>query len=93
MMTLELDLSVVQKKQELMEWLRKGFDFPSYFGGNWDAVEECFYDSCTEDILVEIINESDISDEMEDELPRLEKIIRNFNASGEISIILERMDE
>lgn len=88
MLSLELDLSVIQTKEELMEWLRKGFDFPGYFGENWDAVEECLYDSCAEDTEILLMNEDDLSDELETELPRLERILKNFNNAGELSITL-----
>jgi RNAse (barnase) inhibitor barstar len=88
MLSLELDLNVIQTKEELMEWLRKSFDFPSYFGGNWDAVEECLYDSCAEDTEILLMNEDDLSDELETELPRLERILKNFNNAGELSITL-----
>lgn len=88
MLSLELDLSVIQTKEELMEWLRKSFDFPGYFGGNWDAVEECLYDSCAEDTEILLLNEDDLSDELETELPRLERILKNFNNAGELSITL-----
>lgn len=71
-----------------MEWLRKSFDFPGYFGGNWDAVEECLYDSCAEDTEILLMNEDDLSDELETELPRLERILKNFNNAGELSITL-----
>ncbi len=88
MLSLELDLNALQTKEELMEWLRKSFDFPGYFGGNWDAVEECLYDSCAEDTEILLMNEDDLSDELETELPRLERILKNFNNAGELSITL-----
>ncbi len=86
MLSLELDLNVIQTKEELMEWLGKSFDFPSYFGGNWDAVEECLYDSCAEDTEIVLIHEDELSDELETEFPRLERILKNFNNAGELTI-------
>ncbi len=88
MLSLELDLNTIQTKEELMEWLGKSFDFPNYFGGNWDAVEECLYDSCAEDTEILLMNEDDLSDELETELPRMERILKNFNNAGELSITL-----
>jgi hypothetical protein len=34
----------VMTEQELMQQLDERLKFPAYFGGNWDAVEECLRD-------------------------------------------------
>jgi len=34
----------VQTKQQLLEALAEGLNFPSYFGRNWDALDECLCD-------------------------------------------------
>ena len=41
---IELDGTAVEGKQELMAAISEGFEFPDYFGGNWDALEECLRD-------------------------------------------------
>jgi RNAse (barnase) inhibitor barstar len=34
----------VQSKQQLLDLLKHGLRFPSYFGNNWDALDECITD-------------------------------------------------
>jgi hypothetical protein len=41
---LDLDAARVASEGELLEELARVFRFPDYFGGNWDAVEECLRD-------------------------------------------------
>jgi len=93
MLQIELDLATVQTKEELMQWLRQNLDFPGYFGGNWDAAEECLHDCCVEDITIDLLNEGDVSEELEGELVSFEKVIRAFNNSGEIQITIVREEE
>ena len=40
----ELDGTAIEDKQALMNAISDGFEFPDYFGGNWDALEECLRD-------------------------------------------------
>ncbi|GIX27251.1 MAG: hypothetical protein KatS3mg123_1132 [Burkholderiales bacterium] len=39
-----LDLDGVATKEELLSRAAQALQFPSYFGGNWDAFEECVND-------------------------------------------------
>jgi RNAse (barnase) inhibitor barstar len=34
----------LRRKQDLLRALAKGLKLPTYFGGNWDALEECLRD-------------------------------------------------
>lgn len=38
---IELEGPAIEDKQRLLAALAEGFEFPDYFGGNWDALEEC----------------------------------------------------
>lgn len=40
----EMDGTIIEDKQMLMDVISEGFEFPDYFGGNWDALDECLRD-------------------------------------------------
>ncbi len=37
----DIDISRVNSKQDLLTRIKAGLSLPSYFGANWDALEEC----------------------------------------------------
>lgn len=39
-----VNIAAVNNKSDLMTQLKAGFDFPDYFGHNWDALEDCLTD-------------------------------------------------
>jgi RNAse (barnase) inhibitor barstar len=39
-----LDGRALRSKKSLLAGIARAFDFPDYFGGNWDALEECLSD-------------------------------------------------
>jgi len=41
---LEFDAAAVATEQDLLRLIAGTFHFPSYFGGNWDALDECLRD-------------------------------------------------
>ncbi len=40
----ELNLAAVRRKEDFLRAASKALQFPSYFGPNWDAFEECITD-------------------------------------------------
>lgn len=40
----EVDGREIQDREELMSAVATAMGFPDYFGGNWDAVDECLRD-------------------------------------------------
>ena len=40
----KVDLSHVENKSQLFQRIASAFNFPEYFGHNWDAFHDCFAD-------------------------------------------------
>ena len=40
----DVPLRGVQAKEELLARIARAFEFPEWFGGNWDALEDCLSD-------------------------------------------------
>ncbi len=40
----EINMNSIHSKGDLLNYLAEKLDFPSYFGHNWDALEECLED-------------------------------------------------
>jgi len=40
----EIDCSAISTKEQLLGAVATEMQFPAYFGGNWDALEECLRD-------------------------------------------------
>jgi Barstar (barnase inhibitor) len=40
----QIEGTKIEDEQGLMTALSEGFEFPDYFGGNWDALDECLRD-------------------------------------------------
>jgi hypothetical protein len=41
---LEVPPTGLSDKRALLDWYAQALDLPDYFGGNWDALEECLRD-------------------------------------------------
>jgi RNAse (barnase) inhibitor barstar len=41
---LRVDLSGARDKQSLLDAIARSLEFPDWFGGNWDALEDCLID-------------------------------------------------
>lgn len=85
---MELDLSVIQTKQDLMGWFYHNFNFPDYFGSNWDAVDECLRDYCKGDVTIMVKSVEQITPEIKENFPILKSVIADFNEYGKVKITI-----
>lgn len=51
MITVELELERLEKKDQAQEYLAKQFGFPDYYGRNLDALHDCLED-CKEPVRI-----------------------------------------
>ncbi|CAA6808531.1 MAG: Unknown protein [uncultured Sulfurovum sp.] len=64
--TICLNLNRIQSKKQFLEMMHEAFYFPSYFGFNLDALDECMRDLAwivEEEILVEVKNKSHLEEQ------------------------------
>ena len=54
MKTVILDFDGCYTIFEMHQVLKKSFDFPDYYGENWDALWDCLRDWCDEPTLVAV---------------------------------------
>jgi hypothetical protein len=52
------EVSAAASRQSLLAGIAEALAFPDYFGGNWDAVEECLLELPSEDAVVLIVRDS-----------------------------------
>jgi hypothetical protein len=52
------EVSAAASRQSLLAGIAEALSFPDYFGGNWDAVEECLLELPSEDAVVLIVRDA-----------------------------------
>lgn len=82
---MELDFSKIKSKDDFMEWFSHNFKFPSYFGGNWDAVYDCLRD-LNDSKVIYVKNKKMVYSNTDYDL--FVKIIEDFNNIDKIKITL-----
>ena len=69
MKTIELDLTGCKYLLEIHEKIRVAFDFPEWYGKNWDAFWDCMTDIICINLEIEILNldalDSDLREDKE----------------------------
>jgi ribonuclease inhibitor len=49
--SLEIDVGTAKTPQQLHDLLSEAFQFPDYYGSNWDAFDECIRDIAVPSII------------------------------------------
>ena len=74
MKTIELDLTGCKYLSEIHERIRVAFDFPEWYGGNWDAFWDLLWSDCDADKLI-VKGENTLSKEFSDHLSTMHEIL------------------
>lgn len=74
MKTIELDLTGCKYLSEIHERIRVAFDFPEWYGGNWDAFWDLLWSDCDADRLI-VKGENTLSQEFSEHLSTMHEIL------------------
>ena len=74
MKIIELDLTGCKTLNELHERIRVAFDFPEWYGKNWDAFNDLLSTECDADKVI-IKGENSLSNVFKDHLEKMHKIL------------------
>ena len=77
-----LDLNTVPTKLDLLLWIKYKFEFPDYFGLNWDAVDECLRDFVPKTDTINIQFTGRLLPDMDIEIQRLQNAAKSYNKAG-----------
>ena len=72
-----LDLTDCKYYLQLHERIRQAFDFPEWYGCNWDAFWDLLRTDCTAK-RVEIIGESTLPSQWSEQLEKMHKVLHRF---------------
>ncbi|MEN9441565.1 MAG: hypothetical protein RLZ33_1642 [Bacteroidota bacterium] len=85
MYTAEIDCKGINSKLDLMKAFDKAFDFPPYFGENWDALWDCMRDMYwinDSEIKLQILNINSLIGKLKSEvITFLEDLKNHLNKS------------
>ena len=86
MKIIKLDLTDCKYLDELHERIRVAFDFPDWYGKNWDAFWDLLWSECDADKVI-IKGEKELDNELKIVLPTLHKILnRNIKLRKESNL-------
>lgn len=77
-----LDLTGCKYLGELHQRIKKAFNFPDFYGENWDAFWDLLRSDCDAD-KVEIIGEYTLSKEFDGEIEKMHKVLQDFKENCE----------
>ncbi len=87
MKVIELNLSGCEYLEEIHERIRASFNFPKWYGKNWDAFWDLLWSECDADKVI-IKGEQGLSNNLTDELTTLHRILDDkieFNKKHQLS--------
>ena len=75
--TVTLDLTGCQSLGEIHQRIKKAFDFPDFYGQNWDAFWDLLRNECDAN-KIEVLGENTVSKELEPSIEMINEILQEF---------------
>ncbi len=75
---IKLDLTGIKYLGELHEKIRVAFDFPEWYGANWDAFDDLLFSECDADEVL-IYGENTLSEPFEKHIKMMHEILSEFS--------------
>ena len=75
--TVTLDLTGCQSLGEIHQRIKKAFDFPDFYGQNWDAFWDLLRNECDAN-KIEVLGEDTVSKELEPSIEMINEILQEF---------------
>ena len=77
-----LDLTGCRYLGELHKRIKEAFDFPDFYGENWDAFDDLLWSECDAD-KVEIVGEYTLSKDFEPHIKTMHEVLQDFKQNCE----------
>ena len=75
--TVTLDLTGCQSLGEIHQRIKKAFDFPDFYGQNWDAFWDLLRTECDAN-KIEVLGENTVSKELEPSIEMINEILQEL---------------
>ncbi len=75
--TVTLDLTGCKSLGEIHQRIKKTFDFPDFYGQNWDAFWDLLRTECDAN-KIEVLGENTVSKELEPSIEMINEILQEF---------------
>ena len=75
--TVTLDLTGCQSLGEIHQRIKKAFDFPDFYGQNWDAFWDLLRNECDAN-KIEVLGEDTVSKELEPSIEMINEILQEL---------------
>ncbi len=75
--TVTLDLTGCQSLGEIHQRIKKTFDFPDFYGQNWDAFWDLLRNECDAN-KIEVLGEDTVSKELEPSIEMINEILQEL---------------
>ena len=72
-----LDLTGCKYLGEIHQRIKKAFDFPDFYGENWDAFWDLLWSECDADKVI-VLGEKAVSEELKPSVKMIYKILKEF---------------